>query len=123
MSTNADLPSPHHFFITLPPPHSHPQLVRYLRLGVVSELSAFVAPEFADLCNRIGAGDGDTAGQRHLVSGTGGTNCPDLKSYILLSHGKEVLFGGRSLWEIFVKINTRVVPLIYAPQRVKAAFK
>jgi hypothetical protein len=46
-----------------------------------------------------------------------------LKSYILLSQGKETLFGGGSLWEIFVKINTRVVPLIYAPQRVKAAFK
>ena len=114
-------PPTSHFPITPCPPHLRPQLVRYLQLFEIIS-----APEFADLCNRIGAGGGDTAGQRHLISlpsGAEGTNCPDLKSYILLSQGKETLFGGGSLWEIFVKINTRVVPLIYAPQRVKAAFK
>ena len=47
----------------------------------------------------------------------------DLRQWILSTQGEQVLFGGKDLGTILVKLMSRVWPLLHAPLRVMTAFK
>ena len=53
----------------------------------------------------------------------GRDDCSDVKSFLLLAQGRMTCFGGRNLWETFIKFNARVLPLVFSPQRIYSAFQ
>ena len=52
-----------------------------------------------------------------------GVKCKRLRRFVLVKEASECAFGGRTPFAMFVKIKSRVVPLILGPKKVLTAFR
>eukprot|EP00947_MAST-08B_sp_MAST-8B-sp1_P000378 g378.t1 len=50
------------------------------------------------------------------------SRCGDSRAYLMLSVSAEVLLGGTTVWDVAIKIVTRLVPLLIALEKARVAF-
>ena len=68
-------------------------------------------------------GDNELMRAACLVVDIMGVGCGTTKKYLLLNAARQTFFGGNSLWVVFVKVKSRMLPLVLAPWRIVSAFK
>ena len=54
---------------------------------------------------------------------TMGISCGNARQYVLMEAASACAFGGRTPWATFIKLKSRIIPLILGPRRIVTAFK